>query len=124
MVHPSKKIFVLGFFVVLSLCIIFYLRPSIDAHDVERMINQDLPLGSTEAEVLHFLDSRDLEHSELYETTDESYFENDTTLKRLINVCGWERKGFITSWSVCIKFRFDTNDHLIDFKVKNEATGL
>lgn len=97
-------------------------RSGPSAEEMRKQIAAALPVGSTKPQVVAFLDSRSISHSDIQDS-----FELDETHQRIktrIITASIRRKSFWTKSQVYMVFYFDDSDRLTKYDVKNVNTGL
>ncbi|MEW6129465.1 MAG: carboxypeptidase-like regulatory domain-containing protein [Acidobacteriota bacterium] len=90
----------------------------LSVNSLKKDIKKNLPLGSSIAQVNEFLKQRSIEHSKLFIGDSDSDYPNEKNLRLIHTSIRNVRKGLLGNWGIFISFRFDENDHLIDYKVK------
>jgi hypothetical protein len=100
---------------------------STSVEDVETLIEENLPLGSTAQEIFAFLDSRDIGHGAVeragaYTTLAEAGVPSDTKVIGAL-IRGTSR-GLFTRTDIEIFFILDDHERLEDYIVGEVYTGL
>ena len=111
---------------VLGLCLLavvaVYLRVRVTPEELRTRIEQELPVGSSADQVLHFLDSLGCEHSDVFSPRVDTEFPG---AKRMITAAirGF-RKGNLLAAGVFMTFVLDDHDNLVRYKVEYRYTSL
>ncbi len=111
---------------VLGLCLLavvgVYLRVRVTPEELRTRIDQELPVGSSADQVLHFLDSLRCEHSDVFSPRVDTEFPG---AKRMITAAirGF-RKGNLLAAGVFMTFVLDNHDKLVRYKVEYGYTSL
>ena len=87
---------------------------------VRKDIQKHLPLGSTAAEVIAYLEAKRIEHGDLVTYPFDSYFPDEHNVRVIPAAI---RKWFLLETTISIAFRFDEEDRLIDYRIEKSLTG-
>ena len=92
---------------------------------IQNLISRNVKIGDSSENVLSFLDSQNLEHTNLFKTEfmrfgKHNYGNQDVIIATKPNT--W--RGVIQSESIRVVFVFDISNHLIRFDVFPMYTGL
>ena len=92
--------------------------PAATPEEVEAWIKKEIPVGSSKDQVVSALEARGIEHSAGYKP--ELYYNKNKTISAAIRDT---TKGVLVTGGVFMEFRFDANDKLRSFSVKEQFTG-
>jgi hypothetical protein len=93
------------------------------AESLKTEISTALPAGSSVSAVINYLDSREIEHSELVDQANMAHMGFDPNIQTISAIIrNVERKGLITG-DLTMSFRFDRAQKLSSFEVKSVYTG-
>jgi hypothetical protein len=86
---------------------------------IESQIKKEIPIGSTKAQVVAYLDSHGYEHSANYKP--ELYYNKTKTINASVPKKSY---GILTEGKIHLTLAFDNNDKLASYKVEEILTGL
>lgn len=86
---------------------------------VESQIKTEIPIGSTKAQVIAFLDAHGYDHSANYKP--ELYYNRTKTINASVPKKSY---GVLTEGKIYITLVFDNKDKLASYKVEEVFTGL
>jgi hypothetical protein len=93
------------------------------AESLKTEISMALPAGSSVSDVIDYLDSRKIEHSEVVDQANMAHMGFDPNVQTISAIIrNVERKGLITG-DLTMSFRFDRAQKLSGFEVKPVYTG-
>ncbi len=122
---------VLAFFLVMDISLFIFTpvdscsQHRVTIREMEEAIKRELPLGSSKAQVIAFLDAKRIHHGEIILSKYESEYPDNGVEKRLIFASIPKvRKVLFMEWGIHMSFRFDENDRLIDYRVRLVGSGL
>ena len=107
---------------ILAFFALWYFHVRITIPELRATIEQRVPIGTPAHQVLRFLDSLHIGHSEVFESRFESDFRGpgrfvDASIQDL-------RRPDLLSDGIFLEFRFDDHDLLIDYRVRLSYTFL
>jgi hypothetical protein len=86
---------------------------------IESQIKKEIPVGSTKAQAVTFLDSHGYKHSANYKP--ELYYNKTKTINASVPKKSY---GILTEGKIHLTLAFDNNDKLASYKVEEILTGL
>jgi hypothetical protein len=109
--------------VILVASAIWYFSGHVSQEEMNAMIERNIPLGSSTAEVKAVLSSYGMKYTGLIETDVISDFDSYPGRKRVVSASlkGF-RVGSIISEGIFVNFLFDRDDRLIDYRVREVFT--
>jgi len=116
----SLRLF-LGAHLVLSTVLFGSSCSGVSVGAVRKDIQKHLPLGSTAAEVIAYLEAKHIEHGDLVTYPFDSYFPDEHNV-RLIPAA-IRKQGLLFEATISIGFRFDEEDRLTDYRIEKSLTG-
>lgn len=121
----SKALYCLRLFLTIHLVLLATLFGSscggVSVGAVRKDIKKNLPLGSTAAQVIAYLDRKRIEHGELRTYPFDPDFPGENNIRRL--PAAIRKQGFLFETTISIVFRFDEEDRLIDYRIEKSLTG-
>ena len=114
---------------ILSICFLTTILPFVgcrssppSAEEMKKLIAAQLPLGSSKSQVVTFLDSRSVSHSDIQEHNE--FDEEHRWAKFRIMTASIRQDTFWSKSQVLMVFYFDDSDRLTKYNVKNVNTSL
>ena len=109
--------------VILVASAIWYFSGHVSQEEMNAMIERDIRLGSSSAEVKAVLNSYGMKYAGPIETDVSSDFDSYPGRKRVVSasLTGF-RVGSIISEGIFVNFLFDRDDRLIDYRVREVFT--
>lgn len=108
-------------------------KPRVTVEEVNNAIQRETPLSSSRSQVEAFLNARNIEHSDYYGVTEEdlkNLRDDEPKDKRHLirgrmnaSIRNVEH-GWISTWGIFIKFYFDDEGKLIDYRVEKLGSSL
>lgn len=91
--------------------------PSVSVQELKQEIERELPKGTAVPDVMLFLDSRGISHSDYVEgkvldLTTEDYVDQRLINARILSV----KRRLSVEYDICLKFWFDESKRLTDYK--------
>ena len=112
--HSIVKLLLATIFV--SIAIVSCAGPS--TNEIEQMLHENIPIGTSKENVVAFLDRKGISHSADYK--EGSYYAKSKQITASIKKRGW----LLSSTGIFIKLYFDADDKLSKITVDETVTGL
>jgi methyl coenzyme M reductase subunit C-like uncharacterized protein (methanogenesis marker protein 7) len=110
----TKKALIAYMLSVLLACLVAYIHgiQRVDSRKLDRLISQNLPIGTDQATVMKFLDSNHIPHSEYIREYKRMYADIPKSTIGLVN------------GQIHIEFRFDEEGRLVKYELHELFPGL
>ena len=114
----------------------FHCKEQVTVKDLDRLITDEIPKGSSASTVTSFLDSHKIEHSNYIDYSAAPAYKEDSSFlnpkldgKRDV-ISGFLSAKisnvsckFLANWDIHIKFYFDSEGNLVDYIIYTIGTG-
>jgi hypothetical protein len=116
--------------ILLCLSVVNCQRRSMTVKNIEQLIRKEIPIGSSVSQVIVFLDSHNISHSQVftvppYGTNDDVIQKKPDTIKGYMNASIKEvRRDLLASFGIYMKFYFDERGSLVDYTVREVGTAF
>ena len=117
------RLVVITVVVCATIAILFHYRFRVTPDELRARISHELPLGSSVEQIETFLESIGADHDGPSTSRGDGHFPPGE-MRMLNAIVRGLRKGNLLADGVILKFRLDSLDKLVDFKVYYRFTGL
>lgn len=121
-------------FLLTFICAVRCTKKNITVQEVDSLIMKEIPNGSSQSQVLSFLKSHNIGHSEvliLVDDNDKSWFRDSDPIEKKEDINSVIHASLpkvevslFSSWGIFMKFYFDKEGRLIDYRVQKVGTSV